>query len=250
MRRSTVKTPCCASSTANTWRRVSTASRLPSWVSMLLCFSIAVSPPLTTYLRIMLAKLFRRAVELTFAILALTACSGTSKMGPTGHAVTNADAVTDSAAVMPADGANRLVGKLFYAQQEEPNQFGYHVYLLFVDTRHFTWWRTKEPHESVLFRMDYYLNEHPGTNELTSFTMNGSMLEGRRLRFSRGIPSMVDYDWAQVFRGNFEDDNLTVQLEDSSGRPGGSLERISMVTWRLAPVTKPYQVPTQRPRKL
>jgi hypothetical protein len=59
---------------------------------------------------------------------------------------------------------------------------------------------------------------------------------------------MHDHDYVDEYEGKFDGERLTLVESSKSGPPGGPLQLIATVTWRLAPVTLKYIVPPMRPR--
>lgn len=188
-----------------------------------------------------------RFPKLLFAavVLSLGACTSQRPAPTQGDSV-----VADSAAATAVDRAHaeRLTGQLFYAAREEPDQHGLQVYVLFLDAEHFTAWRTRDAPAEVVNKLDHYLNEHPGTNVLSRYRLSGSRLLAVRRIATRDVPGMHDHDYVDEYEGKFDGDGLTLVESSKSGPPGGPLQLIATVTWRLAPVTLKYTVPPMRPR--
>jgi hypothetical protein len=145
--------------------------------------------------------------------------------------------VASTPAVSPPFVQHDMVGMpsgLYFADHEEPDQFGYQVYLLFVDKDHFTWWRTDEPHAVVLGKLDYYLSEHPGTRDFTSFVMNGNRLNGLRKFEERGRPGgLPDLQYVQRFDGMFDGELLTMRMESGYVHPAASNKKPLTYHWRF-----------------
>lgn len=135
-------------------------------------------------------------------LLTLAGCSSTVTPPPP-HATT-----ADTARAITAPPG------LWYAEKEEPDQFKYHVYVLFLDEHRFQWWRTKEDQATVLKRMDYYVNEHPGSQEKTLFTRTGNQLTGERRIVTPQSADMRANTFVQTFHGRFEGDRLELTHEN------------------------------------
>ena len=139
---------------------------------------------------------------------------------------------------------------LYLATQEEPdNRFEYQVYLLFLDDKHFTWWRTKEEPQIVLQRLKYYLNEHPGTKIYTKYKTQENRLTGRREIVTRGQKDIRDHIFVQSFKGIFEREQLIITMDQwYEYYDGGSIEPIRTI-WKMQPVQRDVQLinPTGTP---
>lgn len=95
---------------------------------------------------------------------------------------------------------------LWYAERELPDDFRYHVYVHFRDDGTFQYWRTKEDQETVLRKMHYYLNEHPGWDIPTPYTRDGDRIEGKR------TIARDRYTSIQAFTGQFSDNSLDMTI--------------------------------------
>ena len=128
---------------------------------------------------------------------------------------------------------DRVPDGLWYAKSEEPDDFHYQVYVLFLDDNHFTWWRTKEPYELVMKRWDYYTHEHPGVRILTSYTREGDELTGVRRIVSAGTPSMKANSFTQTFTGHFTGDALDLSVESNTTYDDATPTAPGTVRWAL-----------------
>lgn len=126
---------------------------------------------------------------------------------------------------------------LYLATQEEPdNQYGYQVYLLFLDDVHFTWWRTKEEIKVVIQKLDYYLNEHPGTRIYTKYKLQENRLTGRREIVTRGEKDIRDHIFVQSFDGVFAREQLTITMNEWYEHDDGNRTEPIGTTWKMLPL--------------
>lgn len=131
---------------------------------------------------------------------------------------------------------------LYLAAQEEPDsRFGYQVYLLFLDDKHFTWWRTKEEPQIVLQRLNYYLNEHPGTRIYTKYKSQDNRLTGRREIVTRGQKDIRDHIFVQSFKGIFEREQLIITMDQWHEYDDGSRIEPIRTIWKMQPVQRDVQ---------
>lgn len=134
---------------------------------------------------------------------------------------------------------------LYLATQEEPdNRFGYQVYLLFLDDDHFTWWRTKEARQVVLQRLNYYLNEHPGTGIYTKYKTQENRLTGSREIVTRGQKDIRDHVFVQNFKGIFEREQLIITMDEWYEHDDGSRTEPIRTIWKMLPVQRDLQLIT------
>jgi hypothetical protein len=131
---------------------------------------------------------------------------------------------------------------LYLAKQEEPdNRYGYQVYLLFLDDVHFTWWRTKEETQVVLQRLDYYLNEHPGTRIYTKYKIQENRMTGRREFVTRGEKDIRDHVFVQSFDGIFKREQLTITMDAWYEHDDGSKTEPIRTIWKMLPLQQGAQ---------
>ena len=133
----------------------------------------------------------------------------------------------------------RVPDGLWYAESEEPDQFHYHVYVLFLDDSHLTWWRTKESHDMVMKRWAYYTHDHPGVKILTSYTREGDQLIGERRYINKGSPGLKGFTSIQTFTGRINGDTLDMKVEDNTINADGSSWPPVMVSWSLKHLVHP-----------
>ncbi|WP_140665667.1 hypothetical protein [Pseudomonas arsenicoxydans] len=135
--------------------------------------------------------------------------------------------------------SDRVPDGLWYAKSEEPDQFHYHVYVLFLDDSHFTWWRTKETYDVVMKRWAYYTHDHPGVKILTNYTREGDQLTGERRISDKGGPSMKANTFIQTFTGRFNGDALDMTVEAHTTYDDGPPSPTVVVRWPLRHLSHP-----------
>jgi hypothetical protein len=155
----------------------------------------------------------RRAGVVAFLLVALVGCSGAK--------------------------SDRVPEGLWYAQSEEPDAFHYHVYVLFLDESHFTWWRTNESYETVMKRWAYYTHDHPGVRILSSYARDGDKLTGVRRIVTTGTPSVRANTFPQTFTGRFTGDALNLTVETMTTYENGPLIPTEIVRWPLRHLNLP-----------
>lgn len=135
--------------------------------------------------------------------------------------------------------SDRVPDALWYAKSEEPDQFHYHVYVLFIDDSHFTWWRTKEPYEVVMKRWTYYTQDHPGVKVHTNYSRDGDQLTGLRSIVTRGTPSVKANTFIQTFTGRFAGDALDLTVEANTTYVDATPTSPEVVRWSLRRLARP-----------
>lgn len=134
---------------------------------------------------------------------------------------------------------DRVPEGLWYAKSEEPDDFHYHVYVLFLDEGHFTWWRTNESYEMVMRRWAYYTHDHPGVRILSSYTRDGDKLTGVRRIVTAGTPSMRANTFTQTFTGRFAGDSLDLTVESNTIYDNLPPTPTEIVRWPLRHLSLP-----------
>ncbi|MBC3375768.1 hypothetical protein HU762_17600 [Pseudomonas sp. SWRI92] len=129
--------------------------------------------------------------------------------------------------------SDRVPDGLWYAESEIPDQFHYHVYVLFLDDSHFTWWRVDEAPDTVIKRLAHYTNDHPGVKILTSYTREGDRITGERRFIHEGTPSLKGFTSVQIFTGHFSGDTLEMKVEGNMIYDDGRSFPAQIIRWPL-----------------